>query len=91
MSTFSITAVHLERAPGATHDHIARVRLLRHGQDYSRAQIIKGILAGDRYFTYANPPALVYVHACPFCRASDYITTHPDNTATNNLLHLPKY
>lgn len=91
MATHSINAVHLERAPGATHDHIARVRLLGHQRDYSRAQVIASIYRGDAFYTYANPPARVYVHACPFCLASDYITTHPDATAQNNLLHLPKY
>ena len=91
MGTFSITAVHLERAPGATHDHIARVMLLNQVRDYSRAEIIYAIRAGDQFYTYANPPALVYVHSCPQCYADDYITTHPDNTTKNNLLDLPKY
>lgn len=91
MATFSITAVRLERAPGATHDHIARVRLLDHQHDYSRAEIITAIRAGDVFYTYARPPALVYVHSCPHCYASDYITTHPDATTTNNLLDLPHY
>jgi hypothetical protein len=91
MATYSITAVHLERAYGASHDHIARVQLLNQPGDFSRAEVIASIYRGDRFFTYANPPAQVYVHACPFCRASDYITTHPDNTPTNNLLNLPKY
>jgi len=91
MATFSITEVHVERAPGASHDHIARVRLLGHTRDYSRAEIINAIVAGDVFYTYATPPALVYVHACPYCYASDYITTQPDNTPTNNLLDLPRY
>ena len=91
MGTFFITAVHLERAPGATHDHIARVRLLNQQRDYSRAEIIYAIRAGDVFYTHATPPARVYVHSCPFCYASDYITTHPDSTPTNNLLDLLKY
>jgi hypothetical protein len=91
MATYSITAVHLERAPGATHDHIARVKLLNQPGDYARAQIITAIWRGDIFFTYANPPARVYVHRCPYCYASDYITTHPDDTPTNNLLDLPRY
>lgn len=91
MSTFSITAVHLERAPGAAHDHIASVKLLHDGQSYARATIIKSIRDGNVFYTYASPPAIVYVHSCPWCGASDYITTHPDNTATNNLLSLPRY
>jgi hypothetical protein len=91
VATYSITAVHLERAPGATHDHIARVKLLNAEEDYPRSDIIHWIRAGHRFFTYAARPALVYVHACPHCLARDYITTHPDNTTTNNLLDLPKY
>lgn len=91
MATYSITAVHLEAALGATHEHIARVKLLNQPGDYARAQIIASIRAGDVYYTYANPPALVYVHPCPYCYASDYITTHPDSTPTNNLLDLPRY
>ena len=43
MSTFSITAVHLERAPSATHDHIARVKLLDQTRDYARSEIIAAI------------------------------------------------
>jgi hypothetical protein len=91
VATYSITEVHLEKAPGATHDHIARVKLLNHTQDYARSAIIKSIYEGNEFYTYANPPARVYVHRCPHCRASDYITTHPDDTTTNNLLDLPKY
>jgi hypothetical protein len=92
LSTFSITEVHLERAPGATHEHIARVRLLNdHHRDYARAEIIAAIRAGHVFYTYAVRPAKVYVHRCPRCYASDYLTTHPDNTETNNLLDLPRY
>jgi hypothetical protein len=91
MAQFSITAVHTERAPGAAHEHIASVKLLGHTQDYARSRIIASIKAGDVFYTYANPPALVYVHSCPYCAESDYITTHPDNTTKNNLLDLPRY
>jgi Protein of unknown function (DUF3892) len=91
MGTFFITAVHLERAPGATHDHIARVMVLNQSRDYARSEIIYAIRHGDVFYTHAKPPAKVYVHSCPYCYASDYITTHPDNTPTNNLLDLPKY
>ena len=92
MATHTITAVHLEPAYApSTHEHIARVRIAGHTSDYSRAQVIAAIRGGDRFFTNAVPPALVYVHRCPHCAASDYITMHPDATATNNLLHLPRY
>ena len=91
MATYSITAVHLERATGAAHDHIARAKLLNHTRDYARAEIITMIRTGDVFYTHAVPQALVYVHPCPYCGASDYITTHPDSTTTNNLLNLPHY
>jgi hypothetical protein len=87
----SITAIRTERAPGAEHEHIARVKLLGHSQDYARSSVIQAIRNGDVFYTYANPPARVYVHSCPYCAASDYITTHPDSTTTNNLLDLPRY
>ena len=91
MATFYISAVHLERALGVTHDHIARVKLVGRTQDYARSAIITAIRNGDVFYTNATPPGQVYVHRCPFCGASDYITTHPDSTPTNNLLHLPHY
>ena len=47
MAQFSITAVRTERAAGATHEHIARVKLLGHATDYARSQIIAGIKQGD--------------------------------------------
>jgi hypothetical protein len=73
------------------HEHIGYV-MLSDGTVEARATVIYNITYGrDRYYTNANPPASVYVHPCPFCGASDYITTHPDGTATNNLLHLPKF
>lgn len=91
MATYSITAVHLVPGPGWTsHPHIGAVKLLD-GSVVRRAWVIERIRAGDRFFTHARPPAFVYVHACPYCAASDYITTHPDNTPTNNLLSLPRF
>jgi hypothetical protein len=64
--SYSITAVHLERAPGASHDHIARVKLLGQPEDFSRAQIIGWIPAGTgllhlRYGAGARLCALVPV------------------------------
>jgi hypothetical protein len=91
VATYSITQVHMEYAVGGGHEHIGRVRLLDQQGDFTRAQIINAIRNGDVFYTYANPPALVYVHACPYCAASDYITTHPDATTKNNLLDLPRY
>lgn len=90
MATYSIKAVRLERAPGASHDHIAYVKLTT-DEVLARSTVISRIKAGNRFITNATPAANVYVHSCPFCGASDYITTHPDGTATNNLLHLPKF
>lgn len=91
MATHSITAIRTERAPGAQHEHIARVKLAGHVQDYPRSSVIVSIRQGEVFYTNARPPARVYVHGCPFCAASDYITTHPDSTPTNNLLQLPRF
>jgi hypothetical protein len=90
-ATYYISAIHLERAPDATHYHIGRVKLLDCEGDYSRAQIIVWIYEGNLFYTNADPPALVYIHPCPHCGAWDYLTTHPDGTTVNNLLSLPQY
>jgi Protein of unknown function (DUF3892) len=91
VATYSIAAVHLEIAPGATHYHIARVKLLGVKGDFPRSQIIAWIGEGHEFWTYATPPARVYVRGCPDCYAGDYITTSPDATTRNNLLDLPNY
>jgi hypothetical protein len=65
--------------------------MLSGGAVLPRATVIAKIRAGDQFFTNAQPPARVYVHPCPHCGAWDYITTHPDSTPQNNLLHLPKF
>jgi hypothetical protein len=91
VAMYSITAIHTEQAAGAMHEHIARVRLLGQTSDFARSAIIAAIRGGEVFYTYANPPARVYVHRCPYCAAGDYLTTHPDATTTNNLLDLPRY
>jgi Protein of unknown function (DUF3892) len=93
MATYSITEVHVEYAPGASHEHIARVKLLGMPGDFSRKQIIDSILgpSRDQFYTYANPPARVHVARCPHCYSGDYITTSPDGTKRNNLLDLRRY
>ena len=75
-----------------------------HFHDYEELQFIvsgsgellldggpKKIRAGDVFVTVGSPPGYVYVHSCPHCASGDYITTHPDATPTNNLLHLPRF
>ncbi len=91
MATEFITKVRLEPKPyPGRHDHIALV-MLTSGAIETRSRVIARIRNGDRYHTAAIPPASVYVHPCPHCKAHDYITTHRDNTPTNNLLNLPKF
>jgi hypothetical protein len=90
MATF-ITEVHMERAPGASHEHIGRVKLQGYTHDLPRSEIISRIFKGEVFYTYANSPTLVYVARCPHCSAGDYLTTHPDSTTLNNLLELPRY
>jgi hypothetical protein len=82
----SVTSV---QAP-SHHEHIAAVKLST-GTILTRAEVIGKIRAGDTFVTAGNPPGRVYVHTCPHCGTSDYITTHPDSTPTNNLLHLPRF
>jgi uncharacterized protein DUF3892 len=93
MATFLIDQVHLEQAYGATHPHIARVHLTN-GEDISRARVIFNIEQSRNTF-YSHKPgvadAKVIVTSCPYCGSGDYITTEPDYTPNNNLLHLPKY
>ena len=88
--TYYIEAVRLEPGRATWHEHIAYVRLTT-GIVLDRATVITRIRMGERFFTNASPPALVYVHSCPHCGAGDYITTHPDDTTRNNLLHLSRF
>ena len=93
MATFEITAVRTEKSPGATHEHISRVKTSG-GVDISRATVIRDLRDpyGDRYYTYAKGTrADVIVAGCPRCSFGDYITTAPDWTTQNNLLSLPRY
>jgi Protein of unknown function (DUF3892) len=91
VATYYIKAVRVEpvNAP-AWHEHIALVKLTD-DRIIARGTVIAMIRAGDEFYTAASPPGKVYVHPCPHCRDSDYITTHPDSTPTNNLLHLPRF
>jgi Protein of unknown function (DUF3892) len=88
--TYFIEAVRLEPGWATRHEHIGYVRLTT-GIVLDRATVIMRIRMGERFFTNASPPALVYVHSCPQCGARDYITTHPDDTTRNNLLNLPRF
>jgi hypothetical protein len=91
VATEYISKVRLEPKPfPSRHDHIALV-MLRSGTIEARSTVIARIRRGDSYYTAASPPASVYVHPCPHCKAHDYITTHRDSTPTNNLLNLPKF
>ena len=88
---YVIVAVHVgSTAAPYLHEHIESVKPTA-GNVLSRGQVIAMIRGGDTFNTAGNPPARVYVHNCPHCGTGDYITTHPDSTPTNNLLHLPRY
>lgn len=88
MASYTINAVRKEPAAvPVVHQHISAVRL-NSGQSLTRAQVIACIRAGDTFATVGNPPGRVYAHACPYCRTGGYITTHPDDTATNDLDNL---
>jgi Protein of unknown function (DUF3892) len=92
VATYIISAVRTGPvAVPVVHQHIEAVKLTS-GTVFTRSQVIAMIrVNGDTFVTNANPPGRVYVHPCPHCRYHDYITTHPDYTATNNLLHLPRF
>lgn len=91
MSTYIITAVRTGPvAVPVAHEHIEAVKLTS-ATVLTRSQVIAMIRGGDSFITNAHPPGRVYVHPCPHCRHHDYITTHPDDTVTNNLLHLPRF
>ena len=91
MAAYTIVAVHVGGfAAPFVHEHIESVRL-NTGPTLTRGQVIAKLRAGDTFSTVGNPPGRVYEHNCPHCGTGDYITTHPDSTPTNNLLHLPRY
>jgi hypothetical protein len=92
VATYIIVAVRKSdvRAP-RHHEHIEAVKS-NQGTVLTRAEVIAKIRARtDVFVTAGNPPGQVYVHNCPVCGTGDYITTHPDSTPTNNLLHLPTF
>lgn len=95
MATYEITKVRTEQPYGAAHEHISMVELSnRTDQRFSRETIIADLRNpyGDRYYTYgAGVKADVVVRGCPYCTFGSYITTLPDNTTQNNLLHLPRF
>jgi hypothetical protein len=91
LASYTINAVRKDPAVvPVAHRHIAAVRLTS-GQSLMRAQVIAYIRAGDTFTTVGDPPGRVHVHACPYCHSGDYITTHPDDTITNNLDDLPLF
>ena len=94
-NAYRITAIRTEKPYGAAHEHIAYVQLNANPTFVlSRATVIKDLRNpyGDRYYTLANGVrADVIAVGCPFCSFSDYITTEPDWTTTNNLLSLPRF
>ncbi len=95
MASFQITKVRTVKPAGAAHDHIDAVELdNRADWRFSRNYIIEQLrkVDGDRYYTWNGVErATVVVRRCPFCFASSYITTLPDDTTTNNLLSLPRF
>jgi hypothetical protein len=95
MATYRITAISTAYSLGGTHEHIERVEL----NDNPNCRISRHTVAadlrdvnGDRYYTLGGGKrADVMVMTCPACSFRDYITTRPDQTTANNLLHLPRF
>jgi len=60
------------------------------GRILNRETVISKINQGweSFYTSVGGQMATVIVRSCPYCYASDYITTTPDSTTKNNLLSL---
>lgn len=94
LALYQITEIRTEQPYGASHEHIAYVRLNHGTTAYSRATVIADLRSpnGDRYYTDGGGvTARVFVAGCPSCTFRDDITTEPDWTTTNNLLSLPRF
>ncbi len=94
MSTYQITSVKVEKTTTDPHEHITAVKIGTSGSRLSLSTVVADIRDpnGDRYITYGGGErANVYVRTCPQCTFRDYITTTPDGTKANNLLHLPRF
>ena len=88
MATYTIDAVRLVTVSrDRRHGHVDSVKLST-DEVLPKAVVIARIKAGDEFFTYHQPRAQVHVADCPFCWASECLTTHPDSAAANNLLHM---
>jgi Protein of unknown function (DUF3892) len=93
MATFEIVKVRTVKPQGAAHEHITAVQVAG-GYEWSKHTVIRDLRDphGDRYYTWGGGVrANVIVRSCPHCTAHDYITTEPDYTTANNLLHLPRF
>jgi hypothetical protein len=97
VATYYITQVQLAPSGGARpHHHIESVKL-SDGQHVTRSAVATAIRNGEIFYTLPPAPApqaRVYVmRFCPVygCVSTDYITTHPDDTTKNNLLHLRQF
>jgi hypothetical protein len=89
VARYTIVAVRVGSVPYPSHhEHIEAVKL-SDGAVLTRGQVITMIGQGHTFVTTGG--GQVYVHRCPHCGTGDYITTHPDSTVTNNLLHLPRF
>jgi hypothetical protein len=86
-----ITKVRTEQPPGYSHEHIAEVEL-SDGTREMRSTVISNINRGKHYWTSGGGMvADVIVAGCPICYSGNYITTAPDTTTANNLLHLRRF
>jgi hypothetical protein len=94
-STYRISAVRVETTTDNPHEHITRLRIgFDTGAGVDRATVVANLRKtnGDRYDIFANGALLdVVLAVCPTCQSSDYITTAPGTTATNDLLELRRY
>lgn len=88
-----VVAVRTEPGWGSTsHEHITAVRL-SDGTAEARSLVIHNIKYNRvQYWTRGRGiTAEVVVRGCPNCAFGEFITTLPDSTTVNNLLHLPRF
>jgi hypothetical protein len=90
------TATHVRMAGtngGGPHEHIQGV-CTDDGKYHSRREVVESIDAGDHWRTFdgTDHAPIRKIEHCkhPGCPATPYITTHADDTPTDNLDNLPR-
>jgi hypothetical protein len=90
------TATHVRMAGtngGGAHEHIVGV-CTDDARFHSREQVVRSLAAGDTWRTFDGhdhaPIRTIDTCKHPGCPTTPYITTHRDDTITDNLDNLPR-